>query len=272
MLVERTLYNAFLAKTGQDKLNTKSKLRFCESHKAAKAQERFKSADYPTINWNKLPRRLDKMDSIIEDILFQRTYSTYRARLQEAIGDEATNFRHVLRNPDVNPAGVTQKTADELAAAADLDELASLTQNDIASLDRGKINSTGLRFGIAGYYGARGAQMIMDHVISSTHLSQKLREVSANERVFKSVGVSGFVQAVIIPEIAWRLVREDLNLGTAGRRGRSRKGAAGANHEPEEGEERAKQILMESWEVGELVNAEEESEIRQVQEISDDEA
>ena len=114
--------------------------------------------------------------------------------------------------------------------------------------------------------------MIMDHVISSTHLSQKLREVSANERVFKSVGVSGFVQAVIIPEIAWRLVRDDLKLGSAGRRGRSRKGAAAREHEPEEGEERAKEILVESWEVGELVNAEEESEIRQVQELSDDEA
>lgn len=102
--------------------------------------------------------------------------------------------------------------------------------------------------------------MIMDHVIQSATLSQKLREVSTTEKIYKALGVSGFVQAVIVPEIAWRLVREDMKLGGT-RKGGRRKGGDGLDGAEEEGEKRAKEILVESWEVGELINHEEESEV-----------
>jgi hypothetical protein len=125
-------------------------------------------------------------------------------------------------------------------------------------------------FGIAGYYGARGAKMIMDHVIQSAALSQKLREVSTTEKIYKALGVSGFVQAVIVPEIAWRLVREDMKLGgSEDVNGGRWKGDGAESEAEEEGERRAKEILVDSWEVGELVNHEEESEVIMMNEDED---
>ena len=59
-----------------------------------------------------------------------------------------------------------------------------------------------------------------------------LRRQAAGDKLIGAAGVSGYVQAVLVPELAVRLVMEDLGI---------------------EEEERARKVLGESWEVGELL-------------------
>jgi len=104
--------------------------------------------------------------------------------------------------------------------------------------------------------------------MSSPLISQQLREVSANEELFKRVGIAYFLQVVIVPEIAWRLIREDMGLGGDQRMKKRRSG----DTEPEEGEIRAKEILLESKKVGELVNGGDEEDLTEIAapELDDD--
>lgn len=259
--VDKSFYNTFLARLGRTTLRTKDKLRFCESHTAAAAKETWSAADYPTIDWSRLPRRLEKLDSVVEDLLSQRIHSAYRADLENALHDGKTNIRHALRKPQAMSKNVTEKMVEDVIIIPD-SSAQSLPQSSQTSDP--DLSTKPLTFGIAGYYGVRGAKFIMEHVTSSPSLSSKLRNVSAHEKVFKAIGVAGFIQAVIVPEIAWRLVREDMGLGSGRRKAKRRKDD---EDEEEEGEKRAKEILIESRELGEVVHGEDESELRQTQRI-----
>ena len=72
-----------------------------------------------------------------------------------------------------------------------------------------------------------------EHIIN--HLSDKLREQSSRDKLVAAAGVSGgvsgFVQAVLVPELAERLVMEDLKVSSS----------------------RAREIIAESAELGELL-------------------
>ena len=75
-----------------------------------------------------------------------------------------------------------------------------------------------------------------DHVIA--HLSKQLREQATKDKLVAacgvSGGVSGFVQAVFVPELAEQLVREDMKVSVG----------------------HARKIIAESAELGELLNPE----------------
>jgi len=82
-----------------------------------------------------------------------------------------------------------------------------------------------------GYYGARGARVMMEFVLSQ--LAPRIRTLAGSDRLIASAGgVSGYVQSVLVPELATRLVMQDMDTS----------------------EERAMQVLEESGEIGELVN------------------
>lgn len=72
-----------------------------------------------------------------------------------------------------------------------------------------------------------------EHIIN--HLSDKLREQSSRDKLVAAAGVSGgvsgFVQAVLVPELAEQLVMEDLKVSST----------------------RAREIITESAELGELL-------------------
>lgn len=73
-----------------------------------------------------------------------------------------------------------------------------------------------------------------EHIVS--HLSDDLRRQSTKDRLVAAVGVSGgvsgFVQSVLVPELAEQLVCEDMRVP----------------------EERARVVLKESGELGELLH------------------
>jgi hypothetical protein len=69
-----------------------------------------------------------------------------------------------------------------------------------------------------------------------TRYAAKIRRLSVSDDQVKAAGgVSGFAQAVLVPELTVMLVKEDMNVGDEG----------------------ARQILRESMEIGDLVNDEE---------------
>ena len=76
----------------------------------------------------------------------------------------------------------------------------------------------------------------MENII--THFSRPLRRLSTQDKLIAaSGGVSGYVQAVLVPEVAIALVMDDMRI---------------------EDEESARRVLSESAEVGELLCEEEE--------------
>ncbi|KAI9876567.1 MAG: hypothetical protein M1830_006199 [Pleopsidium flavum] len=87
-----------------------------------------------------------------------------------------------------------------------------------------------------GYYGSRGARM--DNIISN--FSSQIRRLAATDKLISSGGVSGYVQAVLVPELAVLLVKEDMQVD----------------------DETARVILKESIKVGDLLNEEEEEVIK----------
>jgi len=245
-------------------MRVRDKLRFCNLHNATTAKDNWNRSEYPTIDWKKLPGRLEGLDSIVADILTRRIHSTYRTALQSAVADDKVNYRHAMRNPEAQARVPIAKVVDNAALIPN--SSTDPTPISIASSQAQDDESS--TFSSTGYYGPRGSRAILDHVMSSPLISQQLREVSANEELFKRVGIAYFLQVVIVPEIAWRLIREDMGLGGDQRMKKRRSG----DTEPEEGEIRAKEILLESKKVGELVNGGDEEDLTEIAapELDDD--
>lgn len=73
-----------------------------------------------------------------------------------------------------------------------------------------------------------------------SNFSSQIRRLAATDKLISSGGVSGYVQAVLVPELAVLLVKEDMQVE----------------------DEAARVILQESIQIGDLLNEEEEEVIR----------
>ncbi|KAI9727909.1 MAG: hypothetical protein M1828_005314 [Chrysothrix sp. TS-e1954] len=85
---------------------------------------------------------------------------------------------------------------------------------------------------IPGYYGLKGAQRMQSHLVNV--FSDKIRALAATDKLIPATGPAGYIQAVLVPELAVMLVREDLDVD----------------------EEKARTVLRESSNVGRLLNSE----------------
>ena len=79
-----------------------------------------------------------------------------------------------------------------------------------------------------------------------SNFSSQIRRLAATDKLISSGGVSGYVQAVLVPELAVLLVKEDMGVD----------------------DESARTILQESIEIGDLLNEEEEEVIQGVVEMT----
>ena len=86
----------------------------------------------------------------------------------------------------------------------------------------------------SGYYGSKGTKLITQNILHA--FSPMLRRLAATDKLIVDGGVSGYIQAVLAPEMAVLLVQEDMRVD----------------------EERAREILRESEAIGNLVNEEED--------------
>ncbi|PGH10198.1 hypothetical protein AJ80_07557 [Polytolypa hystricis UAMH7299] len=82
----------------------------------------------------------------------------------------------------------------------------------------------------AGYYGSRGSKKMMETVMA--RFTTKIRNLTPGDKLMTAMGVSGFIQEVLVPELTVLLVKEDMNVGDS----------------------EARQIMRESMEIGDLVN------------------
>ena len=81
-----------------------------------------------------------------------------------------------------------------------------------------------------------------------SRFSEQIRELAAKDKLISSRGVSGYVQAVLVRELAVLMIQEDMGCGA----------------------QRARDILKESIGIGDLLNEEEEEELRHVTEREED--
>ncbi|KAJ5278924.1 hypothetical protein N7478_004296 [Penicillium angulare] len=63
-----------------------------------------------------------------------------------------------------------------------------------------------------GYYGTKGAQKMLDAVMH--RFSVKLRRLAKDDSLITKVGVVGYAQSVLVPELALRLIMEDMDVQT----------------------------------------------------------
>ncbi|KAL8717432.1 MAG: hypothetical protein Q9225_005317 [Loekoesia sp. 1 TL-2023] len=93
-----------------------------------------------------------------------------------------------------------------------------------------------------GYYGTKGARIIMEYIMSK--FASQARKLAGTDRLISAGGVSGFVQAVLAPELAAMLVRDDMQVD----------------------DEQARMVLKESSDIGNLLNEEEDEAIKDEEE------
>ncbi|KAI1420394.1 RTC4-like domain-containing protein [Xylaria sp. FL1777] len=96
-----------------------------------------------------------------------------------------------------------------------------------------------------GYYGPRGLQVMTQFIMRT--LSDVIRRRAVEDKLISARSYTGYVQTVLVPELAVRLIMEDISVT----------------------EERARQVLEESVEIGELLH-EEVRDVVTMNEIEDD--
>ncbi|KAL8994394.1 MAG: hypothetical protein Q9169_005629 [Polycauliona sp. 2 TL-2023] len=89
-----------------------------------------------------------------------------------------------------------------------------------------------------GYYGTKGQRILMDYLMA--RFASRIRKLAGTDRLVSAAGVAGFVQGVLVPEMAVMLVKVDMQVD----------------------EEQARVILTESSEIGNLLNEEEDEVIK----------
>ena len=195
-------------------LSYKWQQRFCRHHKADAARRIWSERAYPEVDWEGLDGRLKAQHGRLVDVMEGRAPSVYRERLQNLVNTKTTRSAVSA----FNEAGAGKKVEDELQVKP-------------------------------GYYGPRGEKMMTEHILG--HFAARLRELAVSDPLIAASGVaggvSGFVQAVLVPEVAVALVQEDMKVST----------------------KVARRLLAESLEVGELLNEEADEKVESVESEDD---
>ena len=97
-----------------------------------------------------------------------------------------------------------------------------------------------------GYYGSRGAKIMVDNIIA--RFSSTLRRLGGSDKLISASGVSGYVQAVLAPELAVMLVMDDMKTDQEG----------------------AREILRDSIDIGNLLNEEEDEVVQRIDDAKED--
>ncbi|KAJ6036492.1 hypothetical protein N7540_000771 [Penicillium herquei] len=79
------------------------------------------------------------------------------------------------------------------------------------------ITSDGLEVISCGYYGGKGAHKMLDGVMG--RFAVKLRRLAKGDNLVAKVGIVGYAQSVLVPELAVRLIMEDMDVSADDARG-----------------------------------------------------
>ncbi|KAK5124176.1 hypothetical protein LTR85_001879 [Meristemomyces frigidus] len=193
-------------------MNYKWQQRFCRYHKQHSARELWKERGYPDIDWDGFRARSQKRKHTmhLKRVISGEVDSVYRKQLEDKLRKGGTKSALQAMN------------------------------------DEG-----GTKGGSVGYYGPRGEKAMTEHILAD--FADALRDFATKDKLASAAGVSGgvsgFVQAVLVPELAVSLVAEDLG--------------SKSSRNPVD-------LIAESGELGELLNPEQEDKVRVVTEVEDD--
>ncbi|KAK4498939.1 hypothetical protein PRZ48_009450 [Zasmidium cellare] len=197
-------------------LSFKWKRRFCRFHKEQEAKDLWRERSYPTIEWMGLARRMRKHNAFLVDILNDHQPSHYRQSLKDKVKPGTKGIRQAYR------AAMDVKDGEAKPGAS------------------------------VGYYGPKGEKIMTDHIMDS--LSDDIRKQTKRDKLIASSGVqggvSGFVQAVLVPHLAEQLIKEDMKLTG-------------------DWSSQARQIIADSCEVGEILHPEVEEAVLEIASDSD---
>ena len=207
------------------RMSLRQQSEFCKAHKERTAESDWAVRKYPSIDWHQLDARIVKFHGFMDDILSRRKSSFYRNVFEDSL-----------------KSGKSKTIQERLIGG---DEIEGMSP---------------------GYYGGRGAKLMYvspffrrflvvirfyhveppcctlafsnslraDNIMS--RFAKKIRRLAASDKLISSGGVSGYVQAVLVPELAVLLVMDDMNVD----------------------EEKAREILRDSVDIGNLLNEEED--------------
>jgi hypothetical protein len=96
-----------------------------------------------------------------------------------------------------------------LIKGADCHSRALLEERVQAGKDRNLLTTTSNL--TPGYYGARGLRAISEHVMGE--FSKLLMKRAVKDKLVAARGVTGFVQAVVVPEVTVLLISDDMDVG-----------------------------------------------------------
>lgn len=186
---------------------------FCESHKLASAEVEWKEKSYPAIDWDTFDDRICRHLPEIEKLLVPEASSFYRNILDTAMkSGQAKNFRLTLSG----------------------DGLENISCGYYGSRGAGKMYFYFFfSFSLTPcYYYWRLITIFLRLHIVSSRFSRHLRRLAAFDHIVKTAGVAGYAQSVLVPELAMRLVKEDMGVS----------------------DESARKIMRESITIGEKMN------------------
>lgn len=162
---------------GKDK-TIKHHTAFCNIHRRKSAQAGYDEEGYPIINWDALPKRIQKHRMELLKVLNNDRPSEYRDRYE--------------------PIALTGKAAAVPSRRKDLSEDMQKELDSYALDDQATY---------PGYYGPHGRRAITENVMKV--LKNEIK--NCKDPVVQASGPAAFIQAVLVPEMAILLIMEDCN-------------------------------------------------------------
>ncbi|CAK7246028.1 MAG: hypothetical protein STHCBS139747_007650 [Sporothrix thermara] len=203
------------------------KLRFCAGHKRRAGRAAWTARGYPVIDWAALPGRLRKHEAHVRQVILGTTPSPFCVAWEEAAATAAGA-----------PASTSTSTSVSLSTSIPT---------------------------APGYYGRRGLRVLSDAIVQR-HASTLSRR-AIEDPLVAARGMVQFVQAVLVPELAVQLIREDLQAAGGAGFGLGNKGQ---KTKRSNSLDEARRILHESAALGEEVMDEERDVIEDDDDDDDD--
>ncbi|KAK6536373.1 hypothetical protein TWF281_000612 [Arthrobotrys megalospora] len=171
--VSQQLYESYLPDL-EKRFKLDLRRKFHKSHKLEKVHAKVKELNIPEIDWDNLEDRCTKYFPYLSDIMARKTKSHFR--------DLSEKFNKTKRK--------NNKSRTE------------------ALFDDGDWEKT-----YPGYYGPRGSEIMGDAISSSKAMMGALKKLGkAKDITTMGGGAGSYIQCILIPELATRLIMEDFGM------------------------------------------------------------
>lgn len=206
------------------RMSLRQQAQFCKAHKERSAESEWQERGYPNIDWHQLDNRVAKFHTAMDEMLSRRRFSFYRNAFEDSLkrGKNRTVQEALMGGDEIegtSPGYYGGRGAKLMYGACPLQT--SSFRHTILSVERPRIL-------------VHSDLVRADNIMS--RFARKLRRLAASDKLISTGGVSRYVQAVLVPELAVFLIMDDMKAD----------------------EEGAREVLRDSVDIGNLLNDEED--------------